>query len=146
MKRALQSQWRWLHYDCSRNLVFCRTCVTAFKTGRLRLSVGNVKIWLFFLLASTTGRMLPSLSGVTRRALRTKEQWRPLSHFHKQREMLATCFHQLTLQRNVKTDSASLPSLKAYVFLLGKVLLSAGISINVTVISCMQLLRLRAVD
>ena len=29
---------------------------------------------------------------------------------------VATCFHQLMLQRNVKTNSASLPSLKAYVF------------------------------
>ena len=47
VKRVFQSRWfgkwQWLHYDYSRNLVFCHTCVTAFKTEKLRLSVGNVK-------------------------------------------------------------------------------------------------------
>ena len=47
VNRAFQAQWfakwQWLHYDCSRDLVFCHTCVTAFKTGKLRLSMGNVK-------------------------------------------------------------------------------------------------------
>ena len=47
VKRAFQAQWfgkwQWLHYDCARDLVFCHTCVTACKTGKLRLSKGNVK-------------------------------------------------------------------------------------------------------
>ena len=45
------------------------------------------------------------------------------------------------LQRNVKTDSASLASLKADVFFLGKVLLSTGISMKMTIIarSCFSL-------
>ena len=47
VKRAFQAQWfgkwRWLHYDCSRDLAFCHTCVTAFKTSKLKLSSGNVK-------------------------------------------------------------------------------------------------------
>ena len=47
VKRAFQAKWfgkwRWLHYDHSRDLAFCRTCITAIKMGRLTLSVGNVK-------------------------------------------------------------------------------------------------------
>ena len=47
VKRAFQAQWfgkwRWLYYDCSRDLAFCHTCVTAFKTSKLKLSSGNVK-------------------------------------------------------------------------------------------------------
>ena len=41
-------KWRWLHYDCSRDLIFYHTCV---KTGKLRLLTGNTKDQLFFLLA-----------------------------------------------------------------------------------------------
>ena len=47
VKRAFQAQWfgkwRWLYYDCSRDLAFCHTCVTAFKTSKLKLSSSNVK-------------------------------------------------------------------------------------------------------
>ena len=47
VKRAFQAKWfgkwRWLHYDRSRDLAFCHTCITAVKMGRLTLSIGNVK-------------------------------------------------------------------------------------------------------
>ena len=47
VRRAFQAQWfgkwRWLHYDCSRDLAFCHTCISAFRTGKLKLSSGNVK-------------------------------------------------------------------------------------------------------
>ena len=37
VKRAFQSQWfikwKWLHYDCSRDLVFCHICIPALKGG-----------------------------------------------------------------------------------------------------------------
>ena len=47
VKRAFQAQWfmkwKWLHYDCSRYLVFCHICISALKGGMLKRSVGNVK-------------------------------------------------------------------------------------------------------
>ena len=47
VKWAFQAQWfgkwGWLHYDSSRDLVFCHTCITILKTGQLRLSTGHVK-------------------------------------------------------------------------------------------------------
>ena len=47
VRRAFQAQWfgkwRWLHYDCSRDLAFCHTCISAFRTGKLKRSSGNVK-------------------------------------------------------------------------------------------------------
>ena len=47
VKKEFQSlwfgNWRQLHYDCSRDLAFCHTRVIAFKMGKLRLSMGNVK-------------------------------------------------------------------------------------------------------
>ena len=35
-------RWRWLHYDCSRDLAFCFTCIKAIKTGKMKLA-GNAK-------------------------------------------------------------------------------------------------------
>ena len=35
-------QWRWLHYDCARDVAFCFTCIKAIKTGKMKRS-GNVK-------------------------------------------------------------------------------------------------------
>ena len=35
-------RWQWLHYDSSRNLVFCFTCIKVIKTGKMKLS-GNMK-------------------------------------------------------------------------------------------------------
>ena len=35
-------RWKWLHYDSSRDLAFCFTCITAIKTGKMKLS-GNMK-------------------------------------------------------------------------------------------------------
>ena len=47
VKRAFQvhwfRKWQWLHYDHCRDLAFCRTSITAFKTGKMTLSTGNVK-------------------------------------------------------------------------------------------------------
>ena len=47
VKRAFQAQrfmkWKWLHYDCSRDLVFCHICISALKGGMSKRSVGNVK-------------------------------------------------------------------------------------------------------
>jgi len=47
VRRAFQAQWfgkwRWLHYDCSWDLAFCHTCISAFRTGKLKLSSGIVK-------------------------------------------------------------------------------------------------------
>ena len=47
VKRAFQAmwfgKWRWLHYDRSRDLAVCHTCITAIKMGRLTLSIGNIK-------------------------------------------------------------------------------------------------------
>ena len=34
--------WKWLHYDEGRDVVFCHTCVTAVKSGKLKLA-GNAK-------------------------------------------------------------------------------------------------------
>ena len=31
-------QWQWLHYDSSRDLAFCFTCIKAIKTGKMKLS------------------------------------------------------------------------------------------------------------
>ena len=36
------SKWKWLHYDSSKDLCFCHTCVSALKTGKMKLS-GNAK-------------------------------------------------------------------------------------------------------
>jgi len=45
VNRSFQAQWfqtfRWLHYDQSRDLAFCHTCVSAVKSGRMK-SAGNV--------------------------------------------------------------------------------------------------------
>ena len=35
-------KWKWLHYDSSKDLCFCHTCVSALKTGKMKLS-GNAK-------------------------------------------------------------------------------------------------------
>ena len=35
-------RWKWLHYDSSRDLAFCFTCIKAIKTGKMKLS-GNMK-------------------------------------------------------------------------------------------------------
>ena len=44
--RAFQQSWfgksKWLHYDSSKDLCFCHTCVSALKTGKMKLS-GNAK-------------------------------------------------------------------------------------------------------
>ena len=34
-------KWRWIHYDESRDLAFCHTCIMEMKTGKMK-SVGNV--------------------------------------------------------------------------------------------------------
>ena len=34
-------RWKWLHYDSSRDLAFCFTCIKAIKTGKTKLS-GNM--------------------------------------------------------------------------------------------------------
>jgi len=51
VRRAFQAQWfgkwHWLHY-CSRDLAFCLTCISASRTGKLKLSSGNVKDLAFF--------------------------------------------------------------------------------------------------
>ena len=31
-------KWKWLHYDSSKDLCFCHTCVSALKTGKMKLS------------------------------------------------------------------------------------------------------------
>ena len=31
-------RWRWLHYDCSRDLAFCFTCIKAIKTEKMKLA------------------------------------------------------------------------------------------------------------
>ena len=40
VNRSFQNQWfekwRWLHYDESRDLAFCHTCVVAMKTGKMK--------------------------------------------------------------------------------------------------------------
>ena len=33
-------RWQWLHYDCSRDVAFCFTCIKAIKTGKMKIS-GN---------------------------------------------------------------------------------------------------------
>ena len=35
-------RWRWLHYDCSRDVAFCFTCIKAIKAGKMKIS-GNTK-------------------------------------------------------------------------------------------------------
>ena len=35
-------KWKWLHCDSSKDLCFCHTCVSALKTGEMKLS-GNAK-------------------------------------------------------------------------------------------------------
>lgn len=35
-------KWQWLHYVSSQDVAFCHTCVTAIKSGKLKVS-GNVK-------------------------------------------------------------------------------------------------------
>ena len=44
VKRAFQAHWfgkcRWLHYDCSRDLVFCHTYISAVNMRKLKLSTG----------------------------------------------------------------------------------------------------------
>ena len=35
-------RWKWLHYDSSRDLAFCFTCIKAIKIGKMKLS-GNMK-------------------------------------------------------------------------------------------------------
>ena len=35
-------KWQWLHYESTRDLGFCHTCVTAIKTGKMKIT-GNVK-------------------------------------------------------------------------------------------------------
>ena len=78
VKRVFQSQWAgkwpWLHYDCSWDLVFCHTCVTTFKTGKLRLTVGNVKDSAFLFTGFSNWKDVTIASRVTRRALHTKER------------------------------------------------------------------------
>ena len=36
-------KWSCIHYDCSQDLAFCHTCVTALKTGKLEQSKGNTR-------------------------------------------------------------------------------------------------------
>ena len=46
VSRAFQaswfSKWCWLHYDGTRDLAFCHTCIQAVKTGKMKVT-GNVK-------------------------------------------------------------------------------------------------------
>ena len=35
-------KWKWLHYNSSRDLAFCYTCVSAIKIGKVRITTGNV--------------------------------------------------------------------------------------------------------
>ena len=47
VKRSFQSQWfikwQWLHYDQSRDLAFCHTCVMAVKSKKIRsLGAGDL--------------------------------------------------------------------------------------------------------
>ena len=30
-------RWQWLHYDCSRDVAFCFTCIKAIKTGKMKV-------------------------------------------------------------------------------------------------------------
>ena len=41
------NQWTWLHYNSSRDLVFCHTCVTAIRSVKLDQSKGNAKDSVF---------------------------------------------------------------------------------------------------
>jgi len=44
VNRSFQAQkFRWLHYDQSRDLAFCHTCVSAVKSGKMK-SAGNVDL------------------------------------------------------------------------------------------------------
>ena len=36
------SKWKWLHYDASRDVVYCHTCVTGVNSSKLKLT-GNAK-------------------------------------------------------------------------------------------------------
>ena len=36
------NKWQWLHYESTTDLAFCHTCVTAIKTGKMKIA-GNVK-------------------------------------------------------------------------------------------------------
>ncbi len=46
VSRAFQGswfcKWKWLHYESSNDLAFCYTCVTALKTGKMKIAA-NVK-------------------------------------------------------------------------------------------------------
>ena len=46
VSRAFQGswfkKWQWLHYQSTTDLAFCHTCVTAIKTGKMKIA-GNVK-------------------------------------------------------------------------------------------------------
>ena len=107
------------------------------------------KIGCFFLLASTTGRTPPSFSGVTRRALHTKEQWRALSPLlQTTRDVgnLLSSAHAAEKRKNRQCLITYVSSLKAYVFLLGKVSLFMGPGdLDESGGNFTQLLRLRAV-
>ena len=37
------TKWDWLHYDESKDVAYCFTCVCALKTGKLKTTAGNVK-------------------------------------------------------------------------------------------------------
>ena len=37
------TKWDWLHYDESKDVAYCFTCVRALKTGKLKTTAGNVK-------------------------------------------------------------------------------------------------------
>ena len=77
MRRALQAQWfgkwRWLHYDCSRDLAFCHTCISSFRTGKLKLSSGNVKD-LAFLFAGFSNWKDATVAFVTHEKNTTHER------------------------------------------------------------------------
>ena len=46
VSRTFQSswfdKWKWLHYSAPLDVAFCHTCVTAIKTGKMKVS-GNVQ-------------------------------------------------------------------------------------------------------
>ena len=61
VKRAFQAQWfmkwKWLHYDCSRDLVFCHICISALKGGMLKRSVGNISACLNYFIEGNEHRI-----------------------------------------------------------------------------------------
>ena len=90
MKRVFQTQWfgKWdrLHYDCSQDLIFCHTCISAFKTGKLKLSTGNVKDLAFLFVGfsnwkdATVAFVSHEKSATHKRAMEGVSSWYEILH------------------------------------------------------------------